>query len=346
MQFPEYRRVMRKLDACDPLHTFILAATPEYENIGDHAITLAEKAFLRERFPGYDVIEINHNLLVGYFDRISARLSSLGVTILVQGGGNIGSIHFFTGEYPLRLLLKHCPANRIIVFPQTYYCSNDEHGRKVLSESQLIYAFHERFTMFLRDGSFDKAKEYFPKNDIEAVPDMVFYLDDPCCAKSYDRDGLLVCFRSDAERLCSEAELKETLTKLRESGERLSSTSMLHTLPRIYSEARKRVVEAKLHEFMNAEVVLTDRLHAMILAVVTNTPCIALDNVTGKVGGVYRKWLKDLGFVCLVSSLDEIPAALAKLRERYGKDIKAGICEYDKSHFSSYWDLMQARIQP
>lgn len=45
-----------------------------------------------------------------------------------------------------------------------------------------------------------------------------------------------------------------------------------------------------------AQLVITDRLHAMIFAAITETPCIAMDNKSKKVKGVYE-WIRDLPYV-------------------------------------------------
>ena len=44
----------------------------------------------------------------------------------------------------------------------------------------------------------------------------------------------------------------------------------------------------KLTEFASARLVITDRLHGLIFSAITNTPCIAFDNLSGKVHGTYR----------------------------------------------------------
>ena len=38
---------------------------------------------------------------------------------------------------------------------------------------------------------------------------------------------------------------------------------------------------------------ITDRLHGMIFAYITNTPCIAIDNSNGKVKNFYKTWFED-----------------------------------------------------
>lgn len=51
-------------------------------------------------------------------------------------------------------------------------------------------------------------------------------------------------------------------------------------------------------------MVITDRLHGMIFAAITGTPCIAFDNISKKVSGVY-KWIESLEYIKVVNSFEE-----------------------------------------
>ena len=57
---------------------------------------------------------------------------------------------------------------------------------------------------------------------------------------------------------------------------------------------------------------ITDRLHGMIFAAITQTPCIVLDSLSHKLRGCYE-WLKDLDYILFADSVDEIPAMMEKL---------------------------------
>ena len=43
----------------------------------------------------------------------------------------------------------------------------------------------------------------------------------------------------------------------------------------------------------------------MILAAITGTPCIAMDNSSGKVKGVYS-WIKYLNYITFANNVDEV----------------------------------------
>ena len=63
----------------------------------------------------------------------------------------------------------------------------------------------------------------------------------------------------------------------------------------------KEITYKKFKEFSGYKMVVTDRLHGMIFATVTNTPCIAFDNVSKKVSGVHA-WINQLEYVKLADS--------------------------------------------
>ena len=65
---------------------------------------------------------------------------------------------------------------------------------------------------------------------------------------------------------------------------------------------RKKEVFHKLREFSNCSLVITDRLHAMIFSALMGTPCIAFDNVSKKVSGVY-KWIEKLDYIKCIETV-------------------------------------------
>ena len=50
----------------------------------------------------------------------------------------------------------------------------------------------------------------------------------------------------------------------------------------------------------------------MILAYITNTPCIALDNNNHKIGSIYKTWLKEQSLIFMSDDIQTI--------EKYGKN--------------------------
>ncbi len=93
---------------------------------------------------------------------------------------------------------------------------------------------------------------------------------------------------------------------------------------------REFETERKFDEFRRARLVITDRLHGMIFAAITGTPCIALNNSSGKVEGVWSLWLQHLDYVKFVQDATEIPALLDAM-------LALGARRYDPAVFEKYW---------
>ena len=65
---------------------------------------------------------------------------------------------------------------------------------------------------------------------------------------------------------------------------------------------------------------ITDRLHGMIYAYLTGTPCIVLDNVSGKVSHVYDLWLYNVPYIKFVADSSNTMEAIKELCGYKGKD--------------------------
>lgn len=72
----------------------------------------------------------------------------------------------------------------------------------------------------------------------------------------------------------------------------------------ISTNNRSNALIKKLREFSRARIVVTDRLHAMVFAAITGTPCVAFDNSSKKVSGVYE-WIKYLDYITVVDNYSD-----------------------------------------
>lgn len=81
----------------------------------------------------------------------------------------------------------------------------------------------------------------------------------------------------------------------------------------VKGKERKMVIIEKIKQFSKYEIVITDRLHGMIFAAITGTPCIALSNYNYKVKGTYE-WIKDLGYIKFTDDINEIPDLIQELK--------------------------------
>lgn len=283
----------------------ILLQTPLHGNLGDQAIAQAEIDLLRRMklpfcdFPWTEGIE-----------KRCAKVTSWDKLILLHGGGYLGQL-WQNEEERIRNTIIAFRNHKIIVLPQTvYFDLETEEGRKLLEESRSIYESHQNLTVFLReDVSYRFMKENMPSVHVELVPDIVFLL--KWKALNLNRRDVLVVMRHDKERTLSAEEYEKMLLILGESFEKQRVTDTV--IPgNIDISRRQELLEKKLQEFSSASLVVTDRLHGMIFAAVTETPCIVINSLSHKVRGSYE-WIKELGYIRMVSTIDEIPDVVNQL---------------------------------
>ncbi|WP_207739631.1 polysaccharide pyruvyl transferase family protein [Paraclostridium bifermentans] len=86
----------------------------------------------------------------------------------------------------------------------------------------------------------------------------------------------------------------------------------------------------KYIKFRECELVITDRIHGMIFAAITGTPCIALSNYNYKVKGTYE-WIKDLEYIKFTDDIERIPELIDDLKKV--KNIK-----YDNSKIKKEYE--------
>ena len=281
-----------------------LAGTGCHGNIGDLAIVEAELELLKFLFPGKKIIEINSNLLKRH-TKMFARIIG-GNIIFIQGGGFIGTL-WREEDLMAKRVIQEFPNNLIVIFPQTVYFENSDFGTQVYEETCRIFQKHKRLLLCLREKtSYELAKNILDEKRIMLLPDVV-----TCLRLNYKqskaRDTILFCLRKDKEKRIKK-EQKEKLIKCVTDffGKefKISNTDMI-LLHRFNIKKRKVYVQRKLEEFSGAKLVVTDRLHGMVFATLTNTPCIVTDNCNYKVSGVYE-WIKQYRNILYVKDIDNI----------------------------------------
>lgn len=150
----------------------------------------------------------------------------------------------------------------------------------------------------------------------------------------------MLCFRQDREEIMDFRDRRRLRDLLRKIGLKTKYTTNVY-LHQVLLEERAKEVEAKLKEYASSQIVVTDRLHGMIFAAITGTPCLAFSNLTGKVQGVYD-WIKNLEYIKFVSPIDEVKNNLTSL-------LDGGPGEYDntsiREHFQDiFLNFMKSKL--
>ena len=287
----------------------ILLDTPIHGNLGDQAIALTEIQYLKDMsIKAYELTgkEIN------YQEKKYATITSKNKIILVHGGGFLGSL-WPIEEERFRRILQAFKHQKIVVFPQTVtFDMETESGRAYLKESQAIYSSHPDLTIFVREKkSFEFMEKYFPKMNCKLVPDIVTMLQTD--VKIDDRQGILLCLRKDIERNINESDIERIVQSLKKKfpEEKIEYTDTVVDRT-IFPSEREIEVNDKLQQFAKSKLIITDRLHGMIFAAITGTPCIALSNSNGKVQNVYE-WIKYNEYIFFAKDIKEVSSILEHL---------------------------------
>ena len=295
-----YHAIKNKYHMEDDKQNVFIIGTPNHGNMGDQAIWYATQKLLKNYFPSANVVDVDMSDFETDIEGIAHLIQKQDILIL-QGGGNFGN-YYMDDEMIRRSVISQFRNNRIIMFPQTVYFSEDAEGKEELERSVCIYNKNKNLVLIARDEeSFKILKENFI-NEIYMLPDVVLSLNAVDVKKK--RKGALICLRSDKENVENvESFLKERFSEIKYTDTQMDDYC---------KENREQLLKQKIEEFQSAELVITDRLHGMIFSVITGTPCIAFDNFNAKVKNVYL-YLKDNCNVKLVCDFKKFTEAYEQL---------------------------------
>lgn len=282
-----------------------LLCTPRHDNVGDYLITMAEKMFFERYFPGEDLLEIDENRLLKERDSIfdEIRLNDL---VVITGGGFIG---LWDHRNNIEHILRRCYRSKIVIFPHSAYFGDTESMRKLQVLNGLIARCHDITFLARERFTYDFLKKYAPQNlKLELIPDIALSLRFDSFGR--DRQGGGVFLRNDKEAAISRGDRTVVAGMLRERTGYICESSM-HSGNTIRPQNEDGAVYAKLSEIAGYKLVVTDMLHCMICCALTGTPCIAVNNVTRKVEGVYE-WIRELPYIRFAADYDQLIHILCK----------------------------------
>lgn len=310
---------------------FILDA-PLYWNIGDLAILEAEYHFLKVLFYNLKIIDADDYSYNPYRSIIQHIVRPKDY-LTMQGGGNMGN-QWFPVELVRRNILDDFPQQKVLIFPQTIYYTDTETGRRE-REASISYYNNPRITLVARERpSYEEMKRLYPKANILLTPDIVLSL--PMQRFEEERTGILLCLRSDAEKSLQKSEEAQLEQLARETGLPVERTDMVTEEP-ITAANRGEVVRKKLRSFASSKLVITDRLHGMIFAAITGTPCIVFSNYNHKVRGTYE-WISYLPYIKFAEKAEDVAAFLPEL-------LGMEDCTYDNTPLKPYFDQLAKSIR-
>lgn len=285
---------------------------PNIANVGDSAIWLGTRRALEET-----AVEVVHCCEPATYERarLAAAVGERG-TILIQGGGNLGDA--YVPQHSVReRVLRDFPRARVIQLPQTIWFREPARA----AEFRALAEGHGDLTLMVRE---DRSLEWARAElDVPTVlcPDMAFALgrlDRP----PPSRDLLWLARRDGESRGGDRPRLGpgerradwRARTLLRQPGTRrlrawlaanrravslagaggrrgaLGARAAAH----IFAPLAAGRLRAGIHLLSRGRVVITDRLHGHILALLLGIPNVLLDNSYGKCRAVWETWTRDL----------------------------------------------------
>lgn len=305
-----------------------LLGTSDRSNIGDHAIAFSESTFLQKYFKNYQFLEVTGDHYRYDHDAIKPFVGCDDV-LFITGGGFLGDL-WMDEENMVRHIIKSYPNNKIIILSQTMFFTDSVGSESEFEESKKIYTEHKNLTIILRDKrSYEFAKTFMDDKKLFFMPDMALFLNEDFNKKEKNGKLALVCFRKDKEACLSNSERKEVEDILRKQGYTIRYTSTLADGKNngdIILANRKKMIDAKLEEFSEADIFVTDRLHGMVLSALAGTHTIAFDNSSHKVWGVYNAWLSKCENITVLEDV--------KLFEEASKELLKKPISYSYTHLA------------
>ena len=288
-----------------PVDGAALLDYPAYQNVGDHLIWLGELSYLRQL--GVPVRAVADER--SWSMRAVSRLPR-SVPLLLTGGGNLGDLWPERQAFRERIVSENHD-RRVIQLPQSIWFRDPARAAR----ANAVFRSHPDFTLLVRD----EGLRQLPDVRTTWCPDMALGWTAPVPPRSAD-GAVLVLSRLDLEGRGPEA-LAARIPMVREAfGERVLAVDwgltgwrrlgwhaarvpawLAGRTPALAGLAPVRAgvslgfaagtalsVHSAVKLFGSASMVITDRLHAHVLAGLMGIPHVVLDNSYGKIGAVYR----------------------------------------------------------
>lgn len=272
---------------------------PTHSNLGDQAQACCIEKYFRKFFSDHIVFKLSNNAFDFYEEKIlmilKEKIKETDLIFFQSGYTFTGIMH--------RKIVENFPYNKIVFLPQTVKFKN----QKILENVQNFYGKYDNIYFFARDKiSYDIYKSIFPEHrNVHCFPDIVTTEIGNYDFNNNERNGILLCVRNDVEKLYSFQEISLFKEKLQKIAKVSLSDTNSETKENSLKEYWKKIEET-IDDYAQYQVIITDRYHGTIFALIANTPVIILKTTDHKVvtgadwfEGVYED------YVYVVNDLEE-----------------------------------------
>jgi pyruvyl transferase EpsO len=278
---------------------------PDHGNVGDRLNQAGADAFLARHG-----VRVRYRATVDDFrPDAMARLLRPGETIVLHGGGNFGTLWPRHQAFREQIVRRY-PAHPVLVLPQSIHFES----ARAQAASAAIFRTHPRLAICVRDTASEEAARAFAPTVLR-VPDMAHALWGRWTPGPPTRREPLVIARTDHEAAGGAAMLatvggrhtdwpvflgaaeRQAVHRLRGLHRRLRRSALAPWLPAALSagtlEADLLIARA-VRLVARHPVLLTDRLHGVLLATLLGRPVRYADNRYGKLSRYVEDWLPGL----------------------------------------------------
>ena len=274
---------------------------PAYSNVGDSAIWLGERAYLRGRRA-----RIVYTCQLSDYSRWELARGLGDGVILLGGGGNLGDL--WPAHQRLReRVIADFPDSRIVQLPQTIHFRDPAN----LSRARRVFEGHQHLTVLVRDRRSLGIAQAELRAASALCPDMVFALG-PLRRRGAPSGDIVWLARSDIESrggplppLSPGEERTDWVTEAPSLTAQMSEVRVRHMgrHPRLlgwlagpgnllYDVAARQRLARGCALLARGRVVITDRLHGHTLSLLLGLSHVILDNSYGKVREFFETWTK------------------------------------------------------
>lgn len=338
-QYYASRNETKQFDSNGKPRIFLID-TPSHGNLGDHAIALAELSFLSDYFPEHYIFEICEDDFNRSILAIKQCIKSNDFVVL-SGGGNFGD-KYILDEKIRRCTVKNIRHNPVVIFPQTMDYSNGIRGRIEKIITKAIYASNRHLTICARESfSFQMMKKTFKNNRVIMAPDMALYLKQMLFKDVPHPVTARIILRNDSEVQRNKVKTNQFVSSLEKVAKEVGIVIVREDTVvgrQVSPEQRTQELENLFLDYSMADLILTDRLHGMILAAVSGTYCIVIPNSNHKIRGVYNDWLKSMNYIKFCSDINQAAQAINRIQIGKLKKYKYQSC---KKEFDSFYNKLE-----
>ena len=292
------------------IYVFLAA---DYNNLGDIAITEAQIEYLDKiTSKKYEVVRVPLYGTFAQIKKIKKQVTNKDIITLI-GGGNSGDLYPEI-EIARIEIINTFRNNLIISFPQSVlYYDNSLLKRKFIKacrkHSNIHFAARESLSL-----------SRYKKMNISAilVPDIVFSYNANKNLLPGKRSGISIVMRNDIEKSIDRS-IGKAIVNICSNYDKVYYDD---TCDIKYDAVKyKTILDSYVKKISTRKLIITDRLHGMIMSYITKTPCIVFDNNNHKIKYTYNDWLKNgQNFIILLEQSD------IKYLDRYIKKLTS--CDF------------------